>query len=106
MTIVRVDSGICGFTTTITVRGAEDRNLLSVSLDSECEMVRGLAGDVPMLKKMDAFVGFLGNPVYKAAARHLKHVACPVPSGILKALEVEAGLCIPRDAHIVFCRET
>jgi hypothetical protein len=84
MTIVRVDSGICGFTTTITVRNTEDRNLLSVSLDSECEMVRGLAGD----------------------ARHLKHVACPVPSGILKALEVEAGLCIPRDAHIVFCRET
>jgi hypothetical protein len=52
MTIVRVDSGICGFTTTITVRNTEDRNLLSVSLDSECEMVRGLAGDVPMLKKI------------------------------------------------------
>jgi hypothetical protein len=102
MTVVRVDSGVCGFTTTITVRGAEDRNLLSVSLDSECEMVSSMAEDVAALKKMDAFVGFLPNPVYRAAARHLKHVACPVPSGILKALEVEAGFCVPRDAHIVF----
>ena len=102
MTVVRVDSGVCGFTSTITVCRTEDRNLLSVSLDSDCEMVRDMSAEVPVLKKMDAFVGFLSNPVYQAAARHLKHVACPVPSGILKALEAEAGLCVPRDAKILF----
>jgi hypothetical protein len=46
--------------------------------------------------------GFLSNPVYRAAAKHLKHTACPVPSGTIKAMEVEAGFCLPEDASIVF----
>jgi hypothetical protein len=28
------------------------------------------------------------------------HPACPVPSGILKAIEVAAGLALPKDASI------
>jgi hypothetical protein len=43
--------------------------------------------------------------VYQSAARRLKHAACPVPSGILKALEVEAGLNVTKDATIVFVKE-
>ena len=50
----------------------------------------------------DALVGILKNPVYLAAARHLKHAACPVPAAVLKALEVEAGLNVKKDATIVF----
>jgi len=29
-------------------------------------------------------------------------VACPVPSGILKALEVEAGLAVPKNVTLQF----
>jgi hypothetical protein len=35
----------------------------------------------------------------------LKHAACPVPSAILKAIEVEAGLNVAKDATIVFLTE-
>jgi len=52
-----------------------------------------------------ALTGFQNNPVYRSAAKNLKHVACPVPSGILKALEVEAGLNVLKDASITFVKE-
>ncbi len=32
------------------------------------------------------------------------HAACPVPVGIIKAVEVEAGLALPEDAHIKVSR--
>ena len=35
----------------------------------------------------------------------LKHAACAVPSAILKAVEVEAGLNVPKDAVIRFVKE-
>jgi hypothetical protein len=104
MTRVRVHSGVCGFVTTVTAEKTGKRNV-SVKLDSGCEMVREMADDISSLDTMAAFTHFLQNPVYRLASRCLKHVACPVPSGILKALEVEAGLCLPRDAAIVFIGE-
>ena len=50
-------------------------------------------------------MGILNNPVYLAAGRHLKHAACPVPAAVLKALEVEAGLNVKKDATIVFAKD-
>ena len=41
-----------------------------------------------------------GPVTLKLAAEHLVHPACPVPSGIIKAIEVEAGLALPKDASI------
>ena len=40
------------------------------------------------------------SAVYRSATQHLKHAACPVPSAILKAIEVEAGLAVPQDVII------
>lgn len=36
----------------------------------------------------------------RLAAKHLRHAACPVPAGIIKAVEVAAGLALPADATI------
>ena len=41
-----------------------------------------------------------GPVTLKLAAEHLVHPACPVPSGIIKAIEVAAGLALPKDASI------
>jgi hypothetical protein len=32
--------------------------------------------------------------------KYCTHAACPVPVGIIKAIEVEAGLALPVDASI------
>ncbi|MBE0428269.1 MAG: hypothetical protein IBX61_00135 [Thermoleophilia bacterium] len=74
-------------------------------MKSDCEHVTRMAGDIKELNRMDAFVRFMENPVYRAADRHLKHVSCPVPAGILMALEAEAGFRLPKDAHIEFMQE-
>jgi hypothetical protein len=104
-TRVIVESGICGFKTTITVEPLGKRKA-SVTLQSECEMVGRMQEDVRELEMMSVFTGFMSNPVYGAASRCLKHTACPVPSGILKALEVAMGLSLPKNASIVFVNGT
>ncbi len=104
MTKLKVQSGICGFSTVITAEKGGDKKV-TIALESECEMVRKMNEDLPALDMMAAFAGHLNNPVYKSASRCLKHVACLVPCGILKALEVELGLCLPKDAGILFIKE-
>jgi hypothetical protein len=42
---------------------------------------------------------------YQLAAKYLTHSACPVPAGILKAVEVAAGLALPKDAAIKVSKE-
>lgn len=104
MTRVVIRSGSCGFTATVTAEKGADKHV-RITIDSDCEMVRKMQEDIGSLERMDAFKGFQDSPVYRSAAKRLKHVACPVPSGILKALEVEAGMNLPRDATIVFEKE-
>jgi hypothetical protein len=103
MTKVTIQSGVCGFSVLVTAEKGKDKKI-AITLETECEMVRKMAAEVGELDVMAAFAGYLVNPVYKAASKHLRHVACPVPSGILKALEAEAGLCLPRDVSIVFVK--
>ncbi|MEW6108461.1 MAG: hypothetical protein AB1632_04720 [Nitrospirota bacterium] len=101
MTKVRVNSGICGFSVTVAADRTRDKRI-NIILTTECEMVQKMMEDISVLDMRAAFAGHLANPVFRSAAMHLKHPACPVPSGILKALEVESGFCLPRNAAITF----
>jgi hypothetical protein len=101
MTKVTINPGICGFTVMVTAEKDQGKKV-RVSFDTECEMVMNMLEDISVLDMQAAFTGHLNNPVYRSAAMHLKHTACPVPAGILKAIEVELGLCLPKDAVIKF----
>jgi hypothetical protein len=101
MTKVVVNSGICGFSTTVSAEKSEGKKI-HISLDTACEMVQKMAEDIAVLDMMTVFSRFLDNPVYRSASKHLRHVTCPVPGGILKAMEVEAGFALPRDVSITF----
>lgn len=96
-----MNSGACGFTVTVTARKEKDKKI-HVSLETDCEMVKEMMSDISTLDMMSIFSGLLNNPVYKSAAKNLKHVSCPVPSAILKAVEVEAGMAVPKDVSMVF----
>lgn len=103
MTRLVVNSGGCGYHIIIRVEKVEGSKMtFLLRMATECKHVRLLGEDLPTLEMFDALKGIFENPVYRAAARRLKHAACPVPSGILKALEVEAGLNVPRDVTMVF----
>jgi len=104
LTKLIVNSGVCGFSVSVTAEKGKDRKIM-IFLETECGMVRKMLEDISTLDTMAAFAGFTNNPVYRSAGRRLKHAACPVPAGILKALEVEAGLNVPKDVSIIFIKD-
>ena len=105
MTKIRIQPGACGMVVTVEVK-KKDKKTFTVAITSECKMAEKLGTELTELTLMDAFKRVQDNPVYIKGATCLKHVACPVPSGILKALEVEGGLAVPRDVTIVFEKDT
>jgi len=104
MTKVIINPGACGMQAVVVVE-KQDGKTFSLSITSACPMAVKLGEELPELTMMDAFKRFQDNPVYKKGGACLKHVACPVPSGVLKALEVEAGLNVPKDVFIAFQKD-
>lgn len=103
MTKVIVHSGACGFTVTVRAEKGTDGKI-TLQLDTDCEMVKKMLEEIAVLDRYAAHTGFQNNPVYRSASKHLKHAACTVPSGILKAIEVEAGLNVAKDVDICFVK--
>ncbi|GAB4488107.1 MAG: hypothetical protein OHK006_18070 [Thermodesulfovibrionales bacterium] len=101
VTKITVKSGACGFDVEVTAEKQEDRTV-RITLAGECAMIRKMSEDLPGLDLRSLFIRHTENPVYRAAAKHLKHVACPVPAAVLKAAEVELGLNVAKDASIRF----
>jgi hypothetical protein len=92
-------AGICGFATSVGTR--MDGSRCALSIESECGAVQRLAAE---LTQVDPFreIAFRGEGplTLQLAAKHCRHAACPVPTGIIKAVEVEAGLALPADVSI------
>jgi hypothetical protein len=94
-----VDSGVCGFAAT--VRTQMEGRKVKLSIESECKAIQNLAAE---LTEVDPFqeITFRGSGPrsLEMGAKHCYHTACPVPVGIIKAVEIEAGLALPKDALI------
>jgi hypothetical protein len=101
MTKVTINPGNCGFSVAVTA-DKEKGKRVNISIVTECEMVMEMLEDISSLELRDVFTSHIGNPVYLSAAKRLEHAACPVPVAILKAAEVELGLCMPEDITIQF----
>ena len=99
MASAEIESGICGFCTT--VRTKANGRVVNLEFETTCEYVRKLAEE---LTEVDPYreISYRGEgpKTLRLAAAHLVHPACPVPSGIIKAIEVEASLALPKDASI------
>ncbi len=105
MTNVEVAPGICGFVTQIVAQADESYNV-TLAITSVCGHIRQLAEQLTQLSVFQE----LGQPInettpYRLAGVCKTHAACPVPSAILKAVEVAAGMALPADVHITIRRE-
>jgi hypothetical protein len=101
MTHVSVEAGICGFTSTIEVSKLAAKRV-RVDITSECEMVSKLGEQLHDVEWRDALI-LSENPLLcKGAHRYIRHVTCPVPIAVLKAIEVEVGLALAKDIVIHF----
>lgn len=101
MTKASVDAGICGFTALIEVIRLSSQSV-SVTVTSDCEMVSKMGEELRDINWRDALNQREDCPLYKSLQQHIKHVACPIPTAILKAIEVEVGLALPGDVVIRF----
>jgi len=100
MSKVTVDAGACGFK--IIIKAVErGSRMYSVELVSPCEMIRELNKELRARRfSRDVLSTIEGSEIYELCSRHVKHVSCPVAPAILKAIEVEAGLAVPRDVRM------
>ncbi len=94
-----ITSGVCGFTATVKTSTEGSKCILYI--DSDCDAIQRLAEE---LTEVDPFQEIVfqneGPKTLKLGAKHCHHPACPVPSGIIKAIEIEAGLALPADVTI------
>ena len=101
MTRVIINPGVCGFKAIVEVV-KESKRKVSISIDSEFEQVAGLARSIKEVDIWDVLKPDSDSEIRRQAVEHKLHAACPVATGILKAIEVEAGLALPRDVVIHF----
>ena len=101
MVEVKVNPGVCGLKSTLKV-SSEDMQTALIEMVTDCPNIKPLAQE---LKEVDAYeecFSKLGESnVYELAKKHCKHAACPVPSAIIKGIEVACGLALPKDVEII-----
>ncbi len=102
MKTLKVNPGVCGLVSTISVDGDGDTDV-TITVESGCKHV------VKMVEALDQPVdayevcfGCPGSGAIYEAAENLAHAACPVPSAILKCIEAESGLALPKDVSFEF----
>lgn len=100
MAKAEICSGVCGFTTVVEAQknGSEQ---VELKIESECKGIQRLAEE---LTEVDPYREFTyrgqGPLTFERAAEYCSHAACPVPVGIIKTVEIEAGLALPADVSI------
>lgn len=99
MAEAEIHSGVCGFTTN--VKAVMNGRACHLEISSDCAAIQRLGEN---LTQVDPFreMSFRRSlpETYELAHQHCSHAACPVPSGIIKAVEVAAGLALPADVTI------
>ena len=104
--IVNVMSGICGMITEIRATSDDPLKKVRLEINTRCEGIQKLAEELKEVDPMEE-ISFQGDgpKTFRMATKHCKHTACPVPSGIIKAIEVASGLALPKDATIEVVQE-
>lgn len=102
-----IHAGVCGFT--INVKAVTDDSqptsrrskMLKLEITSDCPNYQKIAKE---LTEVDAYQEILNKlhtgKVYEIFAKYSPHPSCPGVSGIMKTIEVAAGLALSQTASI------
>ncbi len=100
MAQVKIHAGICGFCTTVDAM-SDDSQHVKLLIDSECPNFSALKRE---LRQVDAYKECFGKVgeglVYNTFRKYCPHGACPVPCGVIKAIEICCGLALPQNVVI------
>jgi hypothetical protein len=106
---VIIEAGVCGFKTSAEAESS-DEQLVTFQIESDCEKIKSLAKKLVHGGPLDAFQEISSQTksrILILAEEHLTGccAACAVPIGIFKAMQVAAGLALPKDITIQICKE-
>jgi hypothetical protein len=100
MARAEICAGVCGLNTTVEAQ-KNDEGRIELTIESECKAIRRLGAE---LTEVDAFREFTyrgeGPLTFELGRKFCSHAACPVPVGIIKAVEIAAGLALPAEVTI------
>ena len=104
MANVKVDAGACGFKAEIEAV-SEDIQHVKVDIRTDCPNFAEFIKEIKVVNPYDEIEPDSKNgKILNLWPKYLHCSACPVPSGIIKAVEVAAGLALPKDASIKVTR--
>jgi hypothetical protein len=100
MVEVKVNPGVCGLNTIVKV-DSEDMQNAVVEIITECPNIKPMEQELKEVDGYEECFSKLGDSkIYELAKKYCKHAACPVPSAIIKGVEVACGLALPKDVEI------
>ncbi|UWG98416.1 hypothetical protein LPY66_06315 [Dehalobacter sp. DCM] len=106
MAIGIIQCGVCGFTLNVEAKKdiseADSRSkIIKLKITSDCPNFKKMADE---LTEVDAYKEMFNKlhtgKVYEIFAKYSPHPSCPGVSGILKTVEVEAGLALVQTASM------
>ncbi len=99
MAKAEITPGNCGFHTT--VEAIMDGKVCRLAIDSDCTAILKLAAEITQVNPFQEISFRRSSPtILQAGAKYCTHAACPVPVGVIKAVEIAAGLALPTDVLI------
>jgi len=94
--------GACGFTSVIKATRL-DKKHVRVNIKTGCEKLGKMNGDLYKIDwSRDIFSNIRDSAVYNSADKHSIHTDCPVPSVIIKAIQIELESMLPVDVSVKF----
>jgi hypothetical protein len=104
LTRVEVDPGICGMKAVITAQ-ADGEDRVHLKVESDCPAVRRMFETLTSVDPLTEGRTILRSSAYLVADACLKHPDCIVPAAAVKAVNVEAGLALPKESTIRIAKE-
>jgi hypothetical protein len=104
-----IDAGVCGFVTTV-MASSEDSMTVAFTIASNCDKVNAMAASLAELGPINVYEEMRpsGESRFTSVIRGVLTgccTSCIVPAAILKAMQVAAGLALPKDTHITIVKE-
>ena len=99
MSTAEIFAGNCGFNTK--VEATLDGNVCKLHITSECSAIQKMGDELTEVNPYQEISFKRAMPkIHQAGHKFCTHAACPVPVGIIKAVEIEAKLALPTDGII------
>jgi hypothetical protein len=99
MAQAEIFAGNCGFITRVETH--MEGRVCKVQISSECAAMQRMGEELTEVDPFKEISFKRAMPkIHEMGIKHCTHAACPVPVGIIKAVEVEAGLALPTEVTI------